>query len=219
MTSQKLGYGLTPLRRRTLAVGDEDQVIHVPGIATNVKFTFDEAIDRVQVDAGEQLTHEMPYRHTGGFGALSEFPRHAQRGLALDAALQQCSKHVSVDAVEKFADIDMQGVGAGRGTAHHALHRVSASMRSTARAAGIARGGESSVEYWEKRRVQRVLHDEVTKVGRFDQAELGLTDVKSVRGVRLIRAAPQLAMQCSQLSTERALEPIAGSQSTLALPG
>lgn len=184
-----------------------------------MKFTLDEAVDGVQVDAGEQLTHQVPYGHTGGLGALSELPRHAQGGLALDAALQQCAKHVSVDAVEEFANIYMQGVGAGRRAAHHALYRVSASMRSAARAAGIARGRESSVEYWEQRRVQRVLHDEVTEVGRFNQAELGLADVESVRGVRLIRTAPQFAMQCGQLGAERALEPIARAQPALALPG
>lgn len=47
----------------------EDEIVHVSPVVPDTQFFFDKEIERVEIEIGENLAREVPYRETDSYGS------------------------------------------------------------------------------------------------------------------------------------------------------
>ena len=202
-----------PIRR------DHHGIVDVTGIVDDLQRALAEVVQAVEVQVAEGLAQQVADGHARGVGTLSEHHGQIDRAAALDDTLQQGAQDGPVDAVEVAAHIHMQRPGTARRPTHGGLQPVGGLVRSAPHSTGKTRGDVAPLQVWRNDRVDGVLHDQVAKRWRLDQAGLArVIHHESGESRWLIPPLAQILLNAQDVRAAVPVELIRGAVAALVAP-
>lgn len=179
------GNDLRPVLRRFItADAEQNEVIHVPAVVPDAKLALDEVIQRVQVDQRVKLAQQVSDRYSNRLAVVRKLHHQIHEAAVLDLRFDQPAQNRPVDAVEEFANIELQRVAVARHGLHRSLRVVGGLVGATSDATGEGLVDKCSVEYRPGHGIDGVLRHQVTEGRREDSARLRLINHETEIGAR-----------------------------------